>query len=501
MATTKPKPDERFINYPGKIYDSYRKYKTPFEISTLRPYLKDIGFQAKQEYKETEYLGKLMFDSLPAKLAPYAKGVDEKEIKLRLDDLAVENPEFVKSLEEHMIEDSWNDEMEYYMITSENSLWNNMTMQEKGLYATGSPKPKKIYYSSIANNIKTMITINPRQAGYVRFIGDPGTGKTNGGLLLTESALDLGYWVYSNIPVKALREGQFWAPVYVINSISDLFIDSVDMPSILRVRTEAQKQKRTIGAVYLRDEKARDMERYAQSKEVTSEASTMQLRGHLYMPYIGLGVMDDVGEVKNAQTAQVETRSAPTGKYRRKTGEEIKRYWWKVRTRKSSSSQYHEETTVEGIPPATVIQAAYGNQWELPNPVIPDMSISDFFSAVPDTNVPDEEMIERGRAWALEAKEAYRQYIEGRKAKIEKEADKKINPKLAYCYDCESLFYTLQKEERPKCGKCMNRNTVTDAPTLLAIINRQHEGKTLVKEEIAEDVKKFGRKQSIDLSR
>lgn len=510
MTGTKPANDGKFINYAGKVKGKYRNYGIPEEVALGAPYFKDLILQTINDYQDdydeiwkgTEEKFVLeIFERIRGNTNPdTGKEYTVQDALLIAETYKTENPDAYDSMIRRTIEKGRARELQPFIASGEvhhkiNYVGNSF---ELGQYLMGSGKQKKLYYTSLQANVRSLVAVSPRDSNVLRFIGLPGTGKTNGGIVLTEEGLLMNYWAYTNLPLVPYRNGQIYTNAHVIESVSDLLIDSDTIPSMLRVKILARKLHQTIGLIYLRDERGRGMERYAQSKEVTTEASSQQIRRHFLATLISLGVLDDTGEVKNMQTHQIETMARETGKWRK--GEPEKEYHWVIRKKRDDSDKFHDETRVYGIPEPRFVKVQWNNVFELPNPVIPDCSLDDFFSSMENANLSDEEMVNAGREFALTAKEAYLEWLAGKKGDKDTEKDKKKTDHMGYCYDCELIFSTIQDRTQPTCPSCHNVNTTVQGPVIVAVIKRFKEQKGLDRKEIDLEVEKFGRKKSIDLS-
>lgn len=498
MANTKPASKEKFINYPGKQYEFFRTRKVPLDISSVIPYFKDLATQVFEDYQHKEDIIQAAFDKLCLEVQANAKReIDLEEATEIIEKLSMNDPDLVRTVLQNMVNDQYNADMQYYWISSENrTIW-NLGIQERGMYFAGTPKPKKIYYSQLRSEVKGMLTVTKNKANVIRFVGPPGSGKTVGVTRAAEEAALMGYYVYSNIPLKQRPNKQVYLNAYTISSISDMFIDSPDIPSILRVRALAEQLHRVIGAYFLRDEKARGMERYAQSKEVNAEASALQIRRHMFMGYLGAGAMDDVGEVKDAQTHQILVKSTSTGKWSK--GEEVKDYSWLVRTKRDDDSEFHDEVRIYGPPEPYFLRFNFPNVYEMPNPVIADMLIDTLFDEIDAGTLNNEQMIEAGHEAAIQGKEWFAQFIGARKAKVETERDKHLNPRIAFCYVDDLFFVTRQEGDHPSCPQCKGRNTTPDASHVLAVIKMQNESEDVNSETVEQQIASWGKKRQVEI--
>jgi len=484
MATTKPAPKGGTINYPGKVYQTFRKMGNPPEIALAAKYFKDYAYQIWEEHQDP-----LLYDLVIDRLAEIvsensAQSISKENAKSEILRLMEEHPDVMQQIIQNMIEDSYRNKMRFITVTTENIVYNDLSIVDKGQYLGGEKKEKKLYYSRLGAEIGRLISIDKNGSPVIRFIGNPGTGKTNGAVRLAEEAALMGYWIYSNVPLRVREPSPGQPPlhlnVFTISAVSDLFKDSPDIPSVLRVRVASQKYGRVLGAYFLRDEKARGMERYAMSKAVTSEASALQVRRHVFLGYLGAGTMDDTGEVKNAQTVQIETKMMITSQF--SGGRPVKKFSWIVRKRRGGSDQYHDEDTIHGIPPPWALRYNFPNVYEMPNPVYANMQVDYLFDELESGRLNDEEMIRFGAEMAEEAEEWLRQQFDAKRTEIKRELDRKKIQRVAYCYNCDRFFATRQKEERPNCPSCNNRNTTADPRIVIALFELKEKGEEPTKE-------------------
>jgi hypothetical protein len=122
---------------------------------------------------------------------------------------------------------------------------------------------------------------------YIDVYGKGQNGKTNLGYLMLSQALGQDQWIYTNMmPSPSLKKKYPRAKWFVIHSIADLFIDTKEIPSILRVHIENAKKlidgyHSEIGSVIVFDEAKMGLESNANSIAGHAHANFLQVKRHM----------------------------------------------------------------------------------------------------------------------------------------------------------------------------------------------------------------------------
>jgi hypothetical protein len=228
---------------------------------------------------------------------------------------------------------------------------------------------KKEYYASWYGRAE-IIRISGEVAPSIYFVAGPGMGKTNGMHLLIEEMFAHDYWVYTNMPVVAE-----YANCYVVRKISDLFIDTPEIPHILRSFMWARRNRRSGGSFLVPDEGGMGREARSTTTEGRGWRNILQVRRHLRFGVVSGGVQrpDPKNEEPGLLDILIEPKRIDTGKNRVESVVEngrtiierkpIYKYYWDVATRSPNGGTNHE--LVYNIP-FTALKFEYANEFRMP---------------------------------------------------------------------------------------------------------------------------------------
>ena len=123
-------------------------------------------------------------------------------------------------------------------------------------------------------------------APYIYFTGKPGKGKSNAIDLQVLQAIEINYWSYTNRPILP-RQGM-QDRLYRVGQLTDLFIDTPDIPNIFRAYMWGQEFGIKTGVEIALDE--RGMGERSASTEGMLKKELMQIRRHFKMSITEGGV-------------------------------------------------------------------------------------------------------------------------------------------------------------------------------------------------------------------
>ncbi len=304
---------------------------------------------------------------------------------------------FTKELTELVVEQKWEDPLRFlkdkighkYRLAGfyERRLYSGGGLADAYLTLGVQREEKKQYYASWYGKGQ-IIRISHEDAPSIYITGEPGAGKTNGAHDLIEEMIANQYWVYTNMPIVS-----DYGHVLLTRHYSDLYIDTPEMPSILRALLWARKHRIPSGSYLVYDEGGRG----AASKSTTLEGETLrahlQIRRHYGSGFVQLGVqrMQARMEAEGLLDYLIEAKKQETGKMNPKTKQPVYRYYWDIATRGPTKTTLHEY--VYNIP-LTSLKLNYANDLRLPYPLDMDMlSLEQFEKAVDFVTTPLEQLI------------------------------------------------------------------------------------------------------------
>ena len=337
----------------------------------------------------TPYIAK-WFERNPISPSPQVLGVPKVELISAGDSEGykkqVEQIKFTKQKIDEMVNEYWKDITDYlrtwiahpFLVAG---FHDARRLQGGGigdaLMRVGTKRDeKKVYYSSWYGRSE-IIRISGDSAPSIYFVAGPGMGKTNGMHVLMEEMFAHDYWVYTNMPVVSE-----YGNCYIVRKISDIFIDTPAIPSILRSFVWAKQNHRSGGSYFVPDEGGMNTEAQATTVEGRGWRNRMQVRRHLKYGMISGGVqrLDPKNEAPGLIDVLIESKRVDTGKNKvitnvvnGKTYTERKavyKYYWDVGTRAPNGGTNHE--LVYDIP-FTHLKLNYGSELRLPYTLEADM--------------------------------------------------------------------------------------------------------------------------------
>jgi hypothetical protein len=251
----------------------------------------------------------------------------------------------------------------------------------------GKPKDEKKQYYATWYGKGQIIRISHEEAPSIYITGDPGGGKTNASHNLIEEMIANQYWVYTNMPVVS-----DYGNVFITRHFSDIYVDTPQMPSILRALLWARKHRISAGSYLVYDEGGRG----AASKGTTLEGEALrtylQIRRHYGsgMMQIGVQRMQPNQEKPGMLDYLIEAKRQETGKIDSKTRQPVFKYSWDIATRGPNNTTLHE--FIHAIP-LTRLTLNYANELRLPYPLDMDMDLTNFEKEVDFVTTPLEQLI------------------------------------------------------------------------------------------------------------
>jgi hypothetical protein len=248
---------------------------------------------------------------------------------------------------------------------------------------------KKQHYSTWYGKGQ-IIRISHESAPSIYFTGEPGTGKTNGVHDLIEEMIANQYWVYTNMPIVS-----DYGHVMITRHYSDLYIDTPEMPSILRALIWARKHRIPSGSYMVYDEGGRGVAAKSTTLEGEALRAHLQLRRHFGSGFLQAGVqrMQARQEAEGLVDFLIETKRIDTGKTKKAENgklEPVYRYYWDIATRGVGKTLHEYVYDI----PFTHLTLNYPNELRLAYPLDMDMlNLESFEKAVDFVSTPLEQLV------------------------------------------------------------------------------------------------------------
>ena len=215
----------------------------------------------------------------------------------------------------------------------------------------GETKDKISYWSWPMR--EKLVRRDQNLAPYIYFTGKPGWGKSNGLDLQVLQALEINYWAYTNRPILGRDETD---NLYRISRLTDLFIDTPEIPSIFRAFMWGRENHIKTGVEIALDE--RGMGERTASKEGLLKQELMQVRRHFKMSISEGGVRQLQPGLEQDITLLVGCYMTELGEMD-KEGHPKKKFTWEIIFRRGEEEEDENgepvrRYTVHNIPRCTL---------------------------------------------------------------------------------------------------------------------------------------------------
>ena len=295
-----------------------------------------------------------------------AKLLDQSDLYKSLDNDG--KKKFMDEVVKGVVEKTWH-EPQKYLLREINHMYLVAGFHERRMYTGGGPpdavmtlgggeQEKKQNYSTWYGKGQ-IIRISNEVAPSIYITGEEGTGKTNGGHNLIEEMIANFYWVYTNMPVVSE-----YGHVFVTKRYSDIYVDTPEMPSILRALQWARKHRIPGGSFLVYDEGGKGAAAKSTTLEGEALRAHLQIRRHYSSGFMQMGIqrMQAKQEAEGLLGYLIETKRIDTGRVNEEK-KPIYKFYWDIATRNPKGGTSHE--FVYNVP-LTRLKLNYANETKLP---------------------------------------------------------------------------------------------------------------------------------------
>ncbi len=244
---------------------------------------------------------------------------------------------------------------------------------------------------------ESMIRRSENDAPYVYFTGPPGSGKSNAIDLTCLTALNMNYWVYTTRPLLARNSTDH---IFRISRISDLFVDTKEIPSIFKAIKWAEDVGVKAGVLIATDE--RGMGELSQSREGRLQQEMSQIRRHFFMSIVEGGVRQKPPALEQDVNILIGTHGESM-KETDRMGNPKKKFYWEVVFREPIEDEEGEEKKriyVYDIPKCNLPTMSQ-NKFDLTPDFTIDLSMKDMLRSIGDpAKITPDILLERTRDYA-----------------------------------------------------------------------------------------------------
>ncbi len=313
------------------------------------------------------------------------------------------------------VKKKWNDLVErmyaktYHLIVKETVLAYSYQLSMNSLAGSGLARARLMAgkkrddegktFSGFDSLLNMLTTSNKNISPYAYLAGNPGTGKSNGLGLIAAATWRQKNWIYGNIPIVGDRTHR----AYQVRRLTDLFTDTKDKPSIIRMMMISEEMGVEIGATLIADEKGKGLSKADRSTTTEGlwQMQFDQLRRHFRISVVEGGVKQKDPKQEEFVEWLITAMREPINVYD-EFGERKYRYGWTVDHRTGDTTW---DRQVYNEIPLSETAAKFSNKIELTPLFQVDMSVGEMEKAVGGFDQDLEELNERCDAWASERQE------------------------------------------------------------------------------------------------
>lgn len=309
----------------------------------------------------------------------------------------------------------WNDLVErvyektYHLIVKETVLAYSYQVAMNSLTGSGIARARLMAgkkregedrtFDEFDSLVREITTCNEKQSPYTYLAGGPGTGKSNGLGTLIGAAWRQKNWVYTNLPVESDRTHR----IYRISRLSDLFTDTKDKPSIVRMMITGEEVGIDLGAMLIVDERGKGLSNADRSTttEGRLQMAFDQLRRHFRIAPVQAGVKQKDPKQEEFVNYLITTTAEPINVYD-EFGERKYKYSWTVDRRITDTTWKRQ---VYDNPPKSEIAIRFKSKIALTPLYRIDLSIEEMEKTIGGFDQPLDELCEACDNFARETQE------------------------------------------------------------------------------------------------